>query len=59
VIVPSVRHFGGEVPSELVEVVDVITVNPVHTYARWAPGCSDGRMFSPAEHDAWVRSLGR
>ncbi|MBF6219774.1 hypothetical protein IU479_16845 [Nocardia abscessus] len=59
VIVPGVRHFGGEVPPELVKVVDVITVNPQKTYARWAPGCSGGRMFSPAEHDAWIRSLGR
>lgn len=54
-----VRHFGGEVPPELVKVVDVITVEPQKTYARWAPGCSGGRMFSPAEHDAWIRSLGR
>jgi hypothetical protein len=52
VIVPSVRHFGGEVSSELVKVVDVITVSPENTYARWAPGCSNGRTFSPAEHDA-------
>ncbi|WP_280244348.1 hypothetical protein [Nocardia abscessus] len=59
VIVPGARHFGVEVPPELVKVVDVITVDPTKTYARWAPGCSDGRMFSPAEHDAWIRSLGR
>jgi hypothetical protein len=59
VIVPGVRHFGFEVPPELVKVVDVVTVSPQNTYARWAPGCSDGRMFSSAEHDAWIRSLGR
>ncbi|WP_174187714.1 hypothetical protein [Nocardia barduliensis] len=59
VIVPGVRHFGGEVPPALVQVVDVVTVNPERTYARWAPGCAEGRRFSPAEHDAWLRSLGR
>ncbi|MGQ4597359.1 hypothetical protein [Nocardia sp. R6R-6] len=58
VIVPGVRHFGGEVPTGLVAVADVITVSPERTYARWAPGCNGGRMSSPAEHDAWKRSLG-
>ncbi|WP_280251794.1 hypothetical protein [Nocardia abscessus] len=28
VIVPGVRHFGWEVPPELVEVVDVIGMDP-------------------------------
>ncbi len=42
VIVPGVQHLGWEVPSELVKAVDVITVSPQNTYARWAPGCSDG-----------------
>ncbi|RDI51054.1 hypothetical protein [Nocardia mexicana] len=39
VIVPDVRHFeGGAVPAQLVAVVDVITVSPECTYARWADG---------------------
>ncbi|WP_051175524.1 hypothetical protein [Nocardia exalbida] len=57
VIAPGLKHFGFEVPSELVEVADVVTVNPQRTYARWAPGCSDGRTFSAAEHDAWIKNL--
>ncbi|MEV6767320.1 hypothetical protein AB0N05_01675 [Nocardia sp. NPDC051030] len=37
VIVPSIEHFeGGEVPVELVEVADIITVQPRNTYARYA-----------------------
>ncbi|MFI1913630.1 hypothetical protein [Nocardia sp. NPDC020380] len=37
VIVPSAKHFAGEqVPSDLVQLVDVITVEPEETYARWA-----------------------
>ncbi|WP_280293130.1 hypothetical protein [Nocardia abscessus] len=45
VIVSGVRHFGGEVPPELVKVVDVITVDSTKTYARGrqgaaAAGCS-------------------
>lgn len=59
VIVPGVQHFGGEIPSELVEIVDVVTVRPEKTDARWAPGCSGGRTFSPAEYDAWIRTLDR
>ncbi|MEV6320637.1 hypothetical protein AB0M45_05480 [Nocardia sp. NPDC051787] len=59
VIVPGVQHLGWEVPPELVKVVDVITVNPQNTYTRLAPGFSDGRMFSPAEHGAWIRPQGR
>lgn len=35
VVVPSLEHFGGTVPDELVRVVDVITVEPHDTYARW------------------------
>ncbi|MBO0856016.1 MAG: hypothetical protein J2P18_19875 [Nocardia sp.] len=39
VFVPSVDHFdGGVVPWRLVEVADVITVEPEYTYARWASG---------------------
>ncbi|GAB2710479.1 hypothetical protein [Nocardia thraciensis] len=39
VIVPSPGHFEArEVPADLVSVVDVITVDPEHTYARWANG---------------------
>ncbi|MFE3989454.1 hypothetical protein ACFXPR_33675 [Nocardia tengchongensis] len=36
VFVPNLDHFGGTVPAELVEVVDVITVEPEVTHARWA-----------------------
>ncbi|MCU1641607.1 MAG: hypothetical protein JWN03_1882 [Nocardia sp.] len=36
VIVPSAAHFdGAEIPVPLVKVVDVITVDPEETYARW------------------------
>ncbi|MGK8510358.1 hypothetical protein ACRS5S_20695 [Nocardia asiatica] len=59
VIVPGVRHLGSEMPSELVRVVDVVTVSPENTYARWAPGCSNGRTFDSAEYDAWIKALDR
>ncbi|WP_228541807.1 hypothetical protein [Nocardia sp. XZ_19_369] len=37
VIVPSVTHFeGNAIPGELTQVVDVITVSPEETYARWS-----------------------
>ncbi|CAM4518785.1 hypothetical protein NONI108955_41115 [Nocardia ninae] len=37
VIVPSVTHFDGNaVPGELTRVVDVVTVSPEETYARWS-----------------------
>ncbi|PXX59842.1 hypothetical protein DFR70_111229 [Nocardia tenerifensis] len=37
VIVPSTTHFDGDsVPGELTKVVDVVTVSPEQTYARWA-----------------------
>ncbi|NNH72550.1 hypothetical protein HLB23_22265 [Nocardia uniformis] len=35
VVVPSLEHFGGELPDELVAVADVITVSPEQTFARW------------------------
>ncbi len=36
VIVPSATHFDGDaIPDELTQVVDVITVSPEETYARW------------------------
>ncbi|MVU82357.1 hypothetical protein GPX89_34630 [Nocardia sp. ET3-3] len=39
VIVPGPQHFDGrKVPAELVQVVDVITVDPEATYARRATG---------------------
>ncbi|MFE9583280.1 hypothetical protein ACFYO1_43395 [Nocardia sp. NPDC006044] len=34
VIVPGTAHFDGDVPGELVQVCDVITVAPEYTYAR-------------------------
>ncbi|WP_028477877.1 hypothetical protein [Nocardia sp. CNY236] len=37
VIVPSVEHFGAEVPVELVKLADVITVAPRRTYQRTPP----------------------
>ncbi|MFE6861490.1 hypothetical protein [Nocardia sp. NPDC057668] len=37
VLTPSLRHFeSGMPPTELVEQVDLITVDPHDTYARWA-----------------------
>ncbi|WP_040793079.1 hypothetical protein [Nocardia paucivorans] len=36
--VPGLEHFDGIVPRTLVSVVDVITVSPTHTYARWSTG---------------------
>lgn len=39
VFTPSAAHFeGGEIPADLVQVADVITVNDEHTYARYATG---------------------
>lgn len=38
VFVPSAEHFDGCVPRSLVSVVDVVTVVPRYTYARWATG---------------------
>lgn len=39
VIVPGADHFDDRtVPAELVEITDVITVKPEHTYARWPSG---------------------
>ncbi|GAB0107692.1 hypothetical protein JMUB6875_66890 [Nocardia sp. JMUB6875] len=35
VVVPSLAHFGGQIPAQLVAVADVITVEPHQTYARW------------------------
>ncbi|WP_246023258.1 hypothetical protein [Nocardia yunnanensis] len=35
VIVPSLAHFGGQLPADLAEVADIITVSPENTYARW------------------------
>ncbi|WP_280428669.1 hypothetical protein [Nocardia brasiliensis] len=41
VIVPALAHFqGGQVPATLVRAVDVITVDPLKTFAR----CSDGTL---------------
>ncbi|WP_405485597.1 hypothetical protein [Nocardia sp. NBC_00511] len=38
VFVPSIDHFEGEVPGEVVAVADVVTVSPVSTYTRTATG---------------------
>lgn len=39
VIVPGVEHFqAGQVPATLVRTVDVITVDPLKTFARRADG---------------------
>ncbi|WP_067820805.1 hypothetical protein [Nocardia inohanensis] len=51
VIVPGPGHFEGDlVPGELVARTDVITVEPEHTYARYAtgdlPDLRDGRRVS-------------
>ncbi|MGW5228338.1 hypothetical protein ACWEP5_25780 [Nocardia niigatensis] len=34
VIVPSLAHFGGHIPEDIVQVADIITVSPENTYAR-------------------------
>ncbi|MFC7425148.1 hypothetical protein [Nocardia tengchongensis] len=36
VIIPSLAHFDGHIPDDIVQVADIITVNPENTYARWA-----------------------
>ncbi|WP_405164982.1 hypothetical protein OG203_07670 [Nocardia sp. NBC_01499] len=37
VIVPSAAHFEGDtIPGDLLKVVDVITVMPEATHARWS-----------------------
>lgn len=42
VITPGTNHFeGGIVPRDLVQQVDVITVHPEATYARWSTGLVD------------------
>ncbi|MET8428703.1 hypothetical protein [Nocardia sp. NPDC004860] len=39
VFTPSAEHFdGGEVPADLMQVADVITVNDERTYARYPTG---------------------
>ncbi|MFE3195415.1 hypothetical protein ACFXHA_40880 [Nocardia sp. NPDC059240] len=39
VFVPCLAHFEGEnVPADLVQAVDVITVSPENTHARWSTG---------------------
>ncbi|MFE2998180.1 hypothetical protein ACFXG4_24610 [Nocardia sp. NPDC059246] len=36
VIVPGLEHFeNGELPGDLVERADVVTVSPEQTFARW------------------------
>ncbi|MGV9409522.1 hypothetical protein ACWDOP_06365 [Nocardia sp. NPDC003693] len=35
IITPSLEHFDGTVPDDIVQVADVITVSPENTYARW------------------------
>ncbi len=67
VIVPSVTHFeGNAIPGELTQVVDVITVSPEETYARWSlnPTRWSDHTHGPP-HDAtclyldpWTRDTG-
>lgn len=38
IITPALDHLGGRLPTDLVCVVDVITITPTETYARWANG---------------------
>ncbi|MCU1643773.1 MAG: hypothetical protein JWN03_4048 [Nocardia sp.] len=35
VITVDLEHFDGDVPDGIVDVADVITVNPENTYTRW------------------------
>ncbi|MET8872925.1 hypothetical protein [Nocardia sp. NPDC004604] len=37
VIAPSLEHFGGQVPQQLVQQCELNTVNPQETYAPHAP----------------------
>ncbi|MFD7841884.1 hypothetical protein ACFV4K_02940 [Nocardia sp. NPDC059764] len=41
VITPGADHFDNGVPRDLVRQVDVITVHPEATYARWSTGLVD------------------
>ncbi|WP_405487874.1 hypothetical protein [Nocardia sp. NBC_00511] len=42
VFVPSATHFDdGEVPTRLVQIIDVITVDTEETHARWSNGAVD------------------
>ncbi|WP_433566926.1 hypothetical protein ACQP1O_18115 [Nocardia sp. CA-151230] len=52
VITPSAAHFDGDIPGELVQVTDVITVNPEMTYARWSDGelPADVHNYGPQHH---------
>ncbi|WP_405493090.1 hypothetical protein [Nocardia sp. NBC_00511] len=36
VLTPSLEHLGSTPPAPLIQVVDLITVDPHATYARWA-----------------------
>ncbi|MFF2550319.1 hypothetical protein ACFVUS_04930 [Nocardia sp. NPDC058058] len=36
IITLHLEHLGGTAPDEIVQVADVITVEPQETYARWA-----------------------
>ncbi|MFI6172968.1 hypothetical protein ACIBCN_39750 [Nocardia sp. NPDC051052] len=52
VIVPSAAHFeGGTIPSDLTKMVDVITVMPEDTHARWSlhPSRWDSRTKGPSQ----------
>ncbi|WP_194853061.1 hypothetical protein [Nocardia sp. SYP-A9097] len=35
VVTPSLGHFDGSTPIALIQVVDLITVEPLETFARW------------------------
>ncbi|WP_433521596.1 hypothetical protein ACQPZ2_30400 [Nocardia pseudovaccinii] len=36
VITPALNHLDGQIPDELkTAAIEVVTVNPEHTYARW------------------------
>ncbi|WP_036528483.1 hypothetical protein [Nocardia sp. CNY236] len=37
VIAPTPWHFGAQIPGDLVQVTDVITASPRHTYSRRLP----------------------
>jgi hypothetical protein len=52
IITPGVAHFDGDIPASLVEVCDVITVDPENTYARWAS------YLPPTPPEGWPTETG-
>ncbi|MGW4720787.1 hypothetical protein [Nocardia sp. NPDC004260] len=47
VICHAPAHLGGDIPVELMQVADVITLNPHNTYSRWSDGLIDTDIDRP------------